>query len=217
MTKTLTQLISAVQAELLDDGTRFSTATCTAAVRDALTQWNLTCPINAATRIDAVADQKDYELSDETDATNAIDLTDVLWFDDDGDDHKPLKHDKWTEDERIFFRLDCPLAEGKEILARFTLPHTINGLDSETESTLSALYDNILIKGAAGYACDIRSRGRVEQINLEDKVTPNYKELSKELISEYMMQINRIAKKNNMPTSLPDQSAWNDQYQDWDR
>jgi hypothetical protein len=220
MTQTLTQLVASVQAYLLDNGTRFTTATCTAAIRAALNTWNLTAPINAATLIDAVADQKDYELSDSMDATYAIEITDILEYDEDGDDHIPLKFDQWTEDERIFFRLACAQPEQEAgILARFTIPHTINGLDSFTDSTLSALYDQVLIIGAAGEACAIRSRGRAETINLQDKVTPNYAQLARELKAEYLAKLATIASKKKMPTSEPDTHAWNDEYHNrgWDR
>lgn len=217
MTKTLTELITAVQAEMADDGTRFTTAICTAGIRSALKQWNLTCPINAAARIDAVADQKDYELSDENDAAAAIDITDILWYDQDGEDHEPIHYQKWTEDERIFFRLETPLDDGEEILARFTIPHTINGLDSATESTLSALFDTILITGAAGYACDVRSRSRVEPFDLKKNVTPNYEKLAITLKQEFMMQLNKIARRNTIPASEPDTSTWNDRYHNWNQ
>ena len=81
MTKSLTTLIANIQELLLDDGTRFTTATVTAAVRSALKEINQRSPINAATLIDTVADQKDYELSDSPDAKNAIALSDILlWY-----------------------------------------------------------------------------------------------------------------------------------------
>lgn len=219
MTQTLTQLVASVQAMLIDDGTRFTTATCTAAIREALKTWNCYMPVNAATRIDTVADQKDYELSDEVDASTALDITDILEYDTDGDDHEPIPFHQWTEDERIWFRIKTPVTPGAggEILARYTQPHTISGLDSAAESTLSAFYDTILVKGAAGEACAIRSRARTETINLQDSVTINYGALAKELKTEYMADLMKLAKKNNMPTSAPDTSAWDDKYHGWDQ
>ena len=60
MSDTLTQLIAKIQAQLLDDGTRFTTATCTAALRAALKDFNLAAPVHAGTLIDVVADQYEY-------------------------------------------------------------------------------------------------------------------------------------------------------------
>ena len=217
MTQTLTQLVTSVQAFLLDDGTRFTTATITAAVRAALATWNQYAPINAATRIDAVTDQHDYELSDEPDASTAITITDILAWDDDGDEHIPLAYTQWTEDERIFFRLFTAQTTGDEILARFTQPHTVNGLDSATESTLSALFDNTLIKGAAAEACAIRSRSRTETINLQSQVTPTYAQIATQLRAEFLAELRIIAERNKIPTSYPASGSWQDSYHSWDQ
>jgi len=78
MTDSLTTLISKVQAQLLDDGTRFTTATCTAALRAALKDYNFAAPVHAGTLITVVAEQKEYELSDEADAETAIEILDIL-------------------------------------------------------------------------------------------------------------------------------------------
>ena len=71
MTKTLTQLVSNVQALLLDDGTRFTTATITAAVRSALKEFNQRAPVYAGTLVDVVSGQKEYVL-------NAADFDDLI-------------------------------------------------------------------------------------------------------------------------------------------
>ena len=48
MTQTLTQLIAQTQAMFIDDGTRFSAATITAAVRQALKDFNAAAAQRAA-------------------------------------------------------------------------------------------------------------------------------------------------------------------------
>ena len=48
MTQTLTQLTAEVQAMFIDDGTRFTAATVTAAVRQALKDFNAAAPVRAA-------------------------------------------------------------------------------------------------------------------------------------------------------------------------
>ena len=60
-----------------------------------------------------------------------------------------------------------PQADGSTLIIRYTKPYTINGLDSATaSSTLPALYDVVLLDGAAWQACLVRAAGRIETINM---------------------------------------------------
>jgi len=45
MSETLTSLVTRIQAQLLDDGTLFTTATITAGIRQALAEFNRRAPI----------------------------------------------------------------------------------------------------------------------------------------------------------------------------
>src|SRR5689334_18792160 len=103
MTQTLTQLISSLQAQLIDDGTRFNTATCTAAIRTALAAWNQQVPVFAADLIEVVDEQKEYEVSAVD--SRAQKLLGVWEKDDDGEEDIPLAFKDYMEDERLFFRL----------------------------------------------------------------------------------------------------------------
>jgi hypothetical protein len=216
MTKSLTTLIANTQALLLDDGTRFTTATITAAVRSALKEINQRSPINAATLIDVVAEQHDYELNDSADAVDAINLSDVMLWDSSGDLHLPLDYSDFSEDERIFFRLRYPAPAGEFLLARFTIPYTINGLDSQTESTIPAFYDDILLDGACFYACQIRSVGRVETINLNQGVSDSLRDAKIYFRQAFDNGLLLMSKKKPA-VSAPRRAAWNDAYHGWDQ
>lgn len=148
MSDTLTQLVAKLQALLLGDSTTFSTTTCTAAIRQALKQLNLTIPAHATETIDAVSEQYEYELSD----SKALEIVDVLreGLDTYADINISLDFDGYFEDDRPFFRLRAPQSAGTTLIARYTNPYTISGLDSETSSTLPALYDVVLLDGAPG-------------------------------------------------------------------
>lgn len=211
MTKSLTTLIANVQAMLLDDGTRFNTATVTAAVRAALKEINQRAPVNQSTLIDAVTDQKDYELSDMADAETAIAISDILLWDSDGDYHTPIDYQPYDEDERLFFRLQTPRVAGEYILARFTQPHTVNGLDSATESTIPAYYDDVLIDGACFWSCQIRSLGRVETINLNQGVPENLRDAKIFFRQAFDYGLTIMSRKR--PPMAEDRTpAWNDEY-----
>ena len=170
MAKTLTQIIANVQALLLDDGTRFTTATVTAAARTALRDFNMLAPIFAGTLVDVVDGQKEYALND-ADFTGLIDTINVLLQGTDAhlEDNTDLNFHGYFEDGQPFIRLDEAQTSGF-LIVRFTLPYTINGLDSETESTIPAYFDDTLIDGACYYSLLIRSIGRIETINLNQGV-----------------------------------------------
>lgn len=212
MTASLTTLISRVQAQLIDDGTRFSTATCTAALRATLKNVNERAPIFAGTRIDVIPDQKEYELSDED--SRAMSIIEILEWDSDGEDHTPLPFDGYSEDERLFFRLRLALDDG-EILARYTIPHTINGLDSETESTPSARLDQIIVDGACAEALAYRAASRVETINLQQQVSDNYREAMQHFRQAYELGLTAYIRDRRSPTSETSTAAWNDAYHTW--
>jgi len=89
----------------------------------------------------------------------------VLLWDDDGDDYEPLSYDDYFEDVVPVIRLRSARTDPSEFLVvRYSLPYTVNGLDSATESTLPAFFDPILLDGACYYACLIRAAGRVETV-----------------------------------------------------
>jgi len=214
MTKSLTTLIANVQVLLLDDGTRYTTATVTAAVRSALKEINQRAPVNQATLIDVVASQKDYELTDSPDASTAISINDILLWDADGDNHIQLTYDEYNEDERLFFRLREAQAAGGFIIARFTIPHTINGLDSQTESTIPAVHDDVLIDGACFYSLQIRSVGRVETINLNKNVSAELIAAKRYFRQAFDNGLALMASKKPQSAGL-DSRAWNDNWYGW--
>ena len=214
MSDTLAQLITKIQDLLGDDGTVFDTTLCTASIRRALQKFNKHAPVNAADLIDTVTDQYEYELSDAD--SRAISILDILQRSDTADeiDH-PITFDQYSEDERLFFRLRLPIITGKFIIARYTIPHTINGLDSGTESTVPAWQNETLVVGSAGFALQTRAFARVETINLNQGVSKNYQELSKIYNDEFMQQLQDYARTKRAPVGEPDTRAWNDRYHNW--
>ncbi len=176
MTDTLTQLIAKLQPLLLDTGVLFTTATCTSAIRQALKCFNAYAPIHAGDLITPALGQKDYEL----DVPTALSIVDVLRQGNDvySEDHVPLDFNAYFEDGRPFFRLAAAEPVTNTLIVRYTLPHTINGLDSATESTLSAYFDTILLDGAAWQACLIRAVGRIETINMNPDIPDPWEKLS---------------------------------------
>ena len=211
MTKTLTQIISTVQALLLDDGTRFTTATITAACRSALRDFNMAAPIFAGELVDIVAEQKEYALNSSA-FDNLIDVQDVLKQGTDTflDDNTSLPFDFYFEDNAPFIRLRSAQASGF-LIVRYTIPNTISGLDSEVTSTIPAYWDNTLIDGTCYYSCLIRSAGRIETINLNQNVPDTLQQTLLYYRGAFQMGLAQ-ASRTHAPVSNPSTAAWNDRW-----
>jgi hypothetical protein len=209
MTDTLTTLIGKVQNILGDaSATYFSTAACTAAIRQALCEWNMRAPQFLAVTITGIASQYEYELSDED--ADAVQIIDVLRQGAGANEiDKSLDFDDYIEDERVFFRLRSPVTTSDTLIVRYTKDHTINGLDSETESTLPARYDQALVCGGGFFAIFIRAVSRVETINLSQEQSDNYRELAPVLGSYFAARMMQ-AMKRRAPVGEPDARRWAD-------
>jgi hypothetical protein len=215
MSDSLTTLIGKVQNILGDSsGTYFTTAICTAAIRQALSEWNLRAPVYAGTLITGVNDQYEYELTD-VDA-DACEIIDVLRQGDNNDElDVSIGFDWYIEDERVFFRLRHPVTTSETLVVRYTLYHTINGLDSATESTLLAKDDQAIVDGGAFFAIMVRATARVETINLSQDQSDNYRELAGGFAAAFTQRIAYASRSRKAAVGEPDTRAWNDQYHTW--
>jgi hypothetical protein len=214
---TLTQLIAKLQPLLLDNGTLFTTATCTSAIRQALLAMNLQLPVNAAVTMPIVAGQYVYELTDALAGATPIAISDVLLENASvADMETSLDFDSYIEDERWFLRLRTPAPIANvNLLVRFTQPHTINGLDSATESTLPALYDSVLLDGAAAECCTMAAAGRDEANNLDSKVPEHYKEAAVNFHRAFLAGMRALALRRLAAVSAPDARTWEDPWHDF--
>lgn len=206
MSDNLTTLITKVQAILGDDGTVFSTALCTAAIRQALSEWNMRVQVNAAVTITGVNDQYEYELSDED--ANATGIIDVLRQGDNNDELDiSITYDDYWEDERLFFRLRQPVTTSDTLIVRYTLQQTISGLDSATESTIPSHHNQAMIDGGAYFAIFIRAVAKVETVNLSKDQSDNYRELAAYFGQAFVARMVQ-ASRRKAPVSEPDTRRW---------
>lgn len=214
MTDSLTTLISKVQGLLGDDGTIFDTTVCTSSAREALKTYNQYLPVHAGDLIDAVSRQHEYDVTAADD--RAISILDVLLQGTDNNElDVPLTFDPYDEDERLWFRLRSPQATGQTLIVRYTIPQTINGLDAEIETTIPAWLVPVLVTGIAAEALRIRSRARVETINLNKDVRAEYAESAREMKSEYIADLRKLSAGKRGAVGEPDVRAWNDGYHGW--
>ena len=211
MTLTLTQIVSQVQAMFIDDGTRFTLATITAATRQALKDFNAAAPQRLAETQAVVASQYEYELSDLT----TIQVLDVLLqgTDTQQEDHIPLAFNPFFEDGRAWVRLQTPQGSG-DLIFRYLSPHTVSGLDSGSESTLQALWDAVLLDGTCYYACLMRAASRIEVVNLNANVPDPWQAIAETY--RLAFQAGLVLATRQPSARVPDKTwqprTWNDEW-----
>jgi hypothetical protein len=212
MSDTLTQLISRVQSLLGDTGAIFPTTTCTAAIRQALTEFNRRVPQLINLTIPGESDQLIYDITIED--PNAIKVSDVLQQAEGTD--IPLTFDEYLESEHVFIRLRQSLSSTETLIVRYTTPHTISGLDGASESSLPASYDQIIVTGAAYWAIHIRATSRVEMINMSNELAGDYAQAMQAFRSFFEQGLSEAARRHTPPIDN-DSRAWNDRYHTWDQ
>ena len=158
--------------------------------------------------------QKEYVLNS-TDFDNLIEVFAVLkqGTDEHLENNIELEHDAYFEDGVPVIRLRQSETSGY-LIVRYTIPNTVSGLDSATESTLPAFYDNTLIDGACYWACVVRAAGRVEPINLNKGVSENLIQTMTFYRKAFEQGLAQAARRR--PTvSEPSTTAWNDSWHNW--
>jgi hypothetical protein len=173
MADTLTQLTAKIQANLQDNGTLFTAATITAAVRQALNDLNRYAPLHLAETQATVDSQHEYELTD----LSTLQVTDVL-LDGANEYAVALPYDAYVEDARWFIRLRTLQPAGENIIIQYTRPHTVSGLDSSLDSTLSPELNTALIAGACYYCAMSRAATGIEANNVEPNVSATWMKLA---------------------------------------
>jgi hypothetical protein len=212
MSESLTNLINRVQVQLLDDGTRFSSDTVTAAIRSALAKVNLKIPIYKRVEIPSVSEQLTYSLTSA--ATSAVYCLDILQKDSAGEIHLPLDFSAYNEDNALYFRLNSPIGQGETLIVLYSTLHTVSGLDSETTSTLPNNLDQTLIDGACYEVLAIRAAGITEN-NLLDRNAPgNYRDAMRSFLATFQLGL-AAAQTTHAALYLPRINAWNDKWHEW--
>lgn len=213
MTDTLAQLLDKVQAQLLDDGKRYPDAALTVAVRSALAALNQSAPRKLTVEADGVDNSLLYEMGDlDASALNVL----GVWLKSTMDDcHTPLVFDVMWGDGALFFRLRESVTGSDTLLVSYTSPHTLNGLDSATTSTLPAWRDQVLVDGACAFACANRATYLAESVNVNKDVVNELRKSAAHFNAQFIRGLADMAKEPST-VAEPSTAAWNDEYYGWD-
>jgi len=157
MPTTLATLRDRVEATLQDaTNATWSTDDIDEGIRQALQQYTLTNPHRAIGTIALSADGREIDISSLTGLINV----ERVWWDYDSTD--PRHPPRWRNFEiwpgSLLYVNDTDEPQnGDTVRVWYTLPHTLNGLDSETTTTLPPADDSLVVTGAAANAALFRS------------------------------------------------------------
>jgi len=175
MPYSLTEMLDEIEKQLNDTTNLiWSTTLLTRAVRAALQEINRYYPRRTKNKIDCTAKTREYSL---TSFTNLLALVDV-WYPYDSADPYPVQRPDWSmiDDDTLYLDVkDDPLAT-EDIRIFYLASHTINGLDSETSSTLSKILEELVIEGACAHACAIKAADVIGEINVDTSTPVHWRE-----------------------------------------
>jgi len=192
---TLANLTVRVQNLLADTGADiFPAASITEAIRLAFQEYNTRRPLPVVGQLTVSAAGREQALASLTDLVSIS----SVWFPYTAATPEfPPSYVHWTifdnagaltlfiDDQRV-----AAPAVGKVLRIFYNKLHTLNGLDSATATTYNAGDDNIIVLGAAGYACLTRSVDLNETSANFAISTPNYGALGAGFLSEFRYLLN---------------------------
>ena len=194
---TLAQLITRVQALLADDGTLFTTTIVTEALRHALEDYTAASPLQRETVLTLPGAGREIALSSLTDL---LGVSSVWWpYDSTGSEQWPPNRVKglrlwWDDGLPVLFLTTLLGAQPQtddELRLWYTLPHTIQNLDSEAVTSPSTSHQTQLVRGAAGYACLSRGTAKNETA-ANAQLTVNYGTLAQFFLAQFQLFIENL-------------------------
>ena len=157
MDKALADLITLVGGELKDTvEVSWTDEEITEFIRAALNAFSEVAPRKVAVDLDTVANQREYDLSDEAEYPGLLEVIDVWYPYDPLDPVYPPNRPPWSVPQSLTLSLDVSddptAATDEQIRLFYTALHTIEDLDSADATTLSDRAALLVVTGAAAKA-----------------------------------------------------------------
>jgi hypothetical protein len=185
MALTLAQYEARASALLFDTSNAiFSTTIIDGAIRQVLADYTQAVPLAMETVITLPGDGREIALNG---ISGLEQVTDVWYpYDSDGDEvwppQRPLGWRLWWDDgSPVLFLTPAGQAQPQtddEVRIFYTKPHTIQNLDSAAATTVLASHEEMIARGAAGFAALARAADLNETAANMAVSTPNYAALA---------------------------------------
>ena len=188
---TLDSLVDRVEYILKDDNNIiWSTTALQEAVRQALFEFNLIFRQTLITTLTLTSSSREIDIS----SLNAIDITHV-WFDYDSSDPAYPPHfidfDIWPG-QILYLRSEETPDSGDIIRIWYTKLHTIDELDSATETTFSPLADTAIVTGATAFAALSRAADLVEIVTEDWNEDEHLREWGNSQLKQFQTMLNKL-------------------------
>lgn len=222
MPSTLAQLEARVGQFLMDaTAAIWPAATVDEGLRLALHEYTQTIPCSMETVIEVPGAGREIALDG---IDGLLDVTEVWWPFNSAVENWPPNKVKgfrlWWDDARPVLHLTAddgsqPQA-GDEVRVWYTVPHTIQDLDSADATTLRTVDDTLIVLGASGHCCFSRSIDLTETATQAVTATPNYAALAARFLREFRYLLAKLRPASPMPPgAAPFGAGWS--LDAWDR
>ncbi len=192
-TTTLTDLSARVAQFLLDTGNaRIPALAVTEGIRLALGEYSRALPLECIGTMTPAAGSREVSLAT---LTGLVGVARVAFPYVAGD--SPLKIVPFDFFENggtytLFLKSDAAPDGAQVARVFYRAMHTLNGLDTATATTYPATADTLLVLGAAGHCCFMRSLGLSETADQQTTATPNLAVVGSRLLREFRFRLGQV-------------------------
>jgi len=200
MATTLTLLRDRVEEILADTANAiWSTGNIDEAIRQALHEYSQASPQDKETSLTLAADGREVATATITDL---IDVTEI-WCDYDSTDPDfppPIRPFRFWKDIGTIYVMGQYEPQNADVVRVFyTALHILNGLDSETSTSVPDEDVTALAHGAAGYAAMTRSVDLAEMITVDRAAVERMEKWGQELLADFRLHLQAIARHRQDP------------------
>lgn len=173
-------------------------ATIDEGLRLALHEYSQLNPCGMETIITLAGDGREIALSG---VSNLLDVTEVWWpYDSTVEEVWPPNKVQgfrlWWDDAQPVLHLTSidgsQPQQADELRLWYTIPHTIQNLDSADITTLRTVDDSLIVLGAAGHCCFSRSVDLTEAAATATTATPNLAALGARFLKEFRYLLTKL-------------------------
>ena len=166
MTATLTSLRDRVEQTLADTSNAiWETGWIDEGITKALHEYSLARPLHKNGTISVSADTYELDISALTGVIGVHEVWSPYTAAD--PEHPPniLPFRHWIDSQELYFPV-CQVSNGDVCRVFYTSLHTLNGLDSETVTTVGLEDESLLVSGSAGFVATDRGLDLSEQVTV---------------------------------------------------
>ncbi len=196
MAATLTSLTDRVEAFLMDSGNSiWDTGTIAEAIRQTLHEYSRVWPQQAVGTVTMGSDTREVDVS----ALTGLLGVRRVWLD--YDSSNPENPPRWASHFElwpgsILYVGDIEPKNNDVLRIFYTVMQTLNGLDSETVTSIPLDHESLIVIGAAGYAAFSRSVDLAETAGVSAVSTPNLAALGSRLLRFFREELYDLREQN---------------------